>query len=65
MSSNNPYLDKGHAGPVAPLLNATQRFFKMEASGGILIVIAPIIALVIANSPLYEVYDYVLHHVRL
>lgn len=64
MSSNNPYLDKVNRGPVAPLLNATQRFFKMEASGGILLVIAAIIALIIANSPLYELYDYVLNHVK-
>ena len=64
MSTNNPYLDKVNRGPAAPLLNATQRFFKMEASGGILLVIAAIIALVIANSPLYELYDYVLNHVK-
>ncbi|MBM7035930.1 Na+/H+ antiporter NhaA [Vibrio ulleungensis] len=36
-------------------------FFKMESAGGILLVIAAAIAMVIANSPLYGTYDAVLH----
>ena len=64
MSSSNPYLDKVRSGPVAPILNATQRFFKMEASGGILLVVAAVIALIIANSSLYDLYDYVLNQVK-
>ncbi len=36
-------------------------FFKMESAGGILLVIAAAIALVIANSPLYATYDGILH----
>jgi NhaA family Na+:H+ antiporter len=38
-----------------------QSFFKLEAAGGILLVIFAVIALVIANSPLYAWYDYILH----
>ncbi|HAS6075640.1 TPA: Na+/H+ antiporter NhaA [Vibrio vulnificus] len=36
-------------------------FFKMESAGGILLVIAAAIAMVIANSPLNESYQAVLH----
>ena len=41
-----------------------QRFFEMEAAGGIMLVIAAAVALVIANSPLYPLYDYILHGVK-
>jgi NhaA family Na+:H+ antiporter len=40
-----------------------KNFFKLEASGGILLVIAAVIALVIANSSLYPLYDYILHKI--
>ena len=36
-------------------------FFKMESAGGILLVIAAAIAMTIANSPLGETYQSVLH----
>ncbi len=36
-------------------------FFKMESAGGIILVIAAAIAMVIANSPLNEIYQAVLH----
>jgi len=45
-------------------LTAAAQFFKMEAAGGILLVIAAALALIIANSPLYEFYDYVLNQVK-
>lgn len=38
------------------------KFFKTESSGGVLLVIAAIVAMVVANSPLYDVYDGALHH---
>ncbi|MFC0180848.1 Na+/H+ antiporter NhaA [Thorsellia kenyensis] len=38
-----------------------RRFIKFEASGGIILIIAAMIALLIANSPLGGVYDTVLH----
>ncbi len=36
-------------------------FFKMESAGGILLVIAAAIAMTIANSPLGESYQAMLH----
>ena len=41
-----------------------KNFFQMEASGGILLVIAAVFALLIANSPLFSIYDYVLNGVK-
>lgn len=41
-----------------------RQFFKMEASGGILLVIAAAIALIVANSPLYDLYHYVFNEVK-
>jgi len=37
-----------------------RNFTAMEAAGGIVLVIAAIIALIVANSPLYEFYNYFL-----
>lgn len=36
---------------------AIQSFLKLESSGGILLVLASILALVLANSPLYTIYQ--------
>ncbi len=54
-----------------PLQSSTQRivqaanvFLKMEASGGILLGIAAILALIVANTPLYSFYDYILHGIK-
>ncbi|MGR5362682.1 Na+/H+ antiporter NhaA [Vibrio mediterranei] len=38
-----------------------RNFFKMESAGGIILVIAAAIAMVVANSPLNEMYQGVLH----
>ena len=53
-----------------PLENGAKRIFKaanvflrMEASGGILLGVAAILALIVANTPLYELYDHILHKV--
>lgn len=46
------------------ILDATRHFFHMEASGGILLVIASFLAIVIANTPLNGLYDYVLNQVH-
>lgn len=37
--------------------DALRDFFKMESAGGILLVIAAAIAMLVANSPLIEVYQ--------
>lgn len=38
-----------------------REFFKLSSSGGILLVITSIVALIIANTSLYTYYDYILH----
>ncbi|MCC6598424.1 MAG: Na+/H+ antiporter NhaA [Alphaproteobacteria bacterium] len=38
-----------------------REFFKLSSAGGILLVIAAVLALVVANTELYALYDYVLH----
>lgn len=43
------------------LVNNTLEFFRLESAGGILLVLAAIFALIIANSPFFSFYDYVLH----
>ncbi|MFN3826944.1 MAG: Na+/H+ antiporter NhaA [Micavibrio sp.] len=42
----------------------TKDFLHMEAAGGILLVIAACVALVIANTPLYAYYDFLLNGVK-
>ncbi len=41
--------------------DAIRDFFKMESAGGIILVIAAAIAMMVANSPLNELYQGVLH----
>ena len=43
------------------LINPFQRFFKLQAAGGIFLLIVTILALIIANSPLYEYYHNFFH----
>ena len=44
--------------PAAAAVQAMQRFLQLEASGGILLIGAAIVALVMANTPLEEFYDH-------
>lgn len=46
-----------------PVIGMTREFFRMEASGGIVLVIAAILAMIVANSPLYSIYDFILNDV--
>ena len=39
-------------------------FFRLEAAGGLVLILASILALVIANTGLYEFYHYILENVR-
>ena len=48
----------------AQLVNAKSEFFKLEAAGGILLVLAAVIALIIANSPWSFLYNHVLNEVH-
>ncbi|HET8819383.1 MAG TPA: Na+/H+ antiporter NhaA [Xanthomonadaceae bacterium] len=44
--------------PAAAAVEAMQRFLHLEASGGILLIGAALVALVMANTPLEEFYDH-------
>ncbi len=55
---------KSSSTPNNPILSAAANFFKMEASAGILLVIAAAIAIIVANSPLYNLYDHVLNGIK-
>ncbi len=46
------------------LLLMARDFFKMEAAAGILLVVFALIAIIIANSPLYDLYDHILHGIK-
>lgn len=41
------------------VVNMAREFFRLEAAGGIVLVAAALLALIVANSPLYPLYDYV------
>ena len=43
------------------IVDTTIEFFRLEAAGGILLVLAAIMAMLVANSPLFPFYDYVLN----
>lgn len=46
-----------------PIIGMTREFFRMEASGGVMLVLAALAALIIANTPLYSAYNFVLNQV--
>jgi Na+:H+ antiporter, NhaA family len=46
------------------LLAMTRQFFQLEASGGILLVLAALLALIVANSPAYSFYSYILNDIK-
>ncbi len=41
-------------------MNPIQKFFKLDIAGGVVLAIATVLALVVANSPLYELYHHFL-----
>ncbi|MGF1699681.1 Na+/H+ antiporter NhaA [Photobacterium makurazakiensis] len=43
------------------MTDAIRKFLKLESAGGIILIIAAIVAMVIANSPLQEIYNGTLH----
>lgn len=51
--------DRAPHSPEAVFVNTAREFFRLEAAGGILLVAAALLALIVANSPLYALYDYV------
>jgi len=60
--ADNPYAAPIETG-AKRIFKAANVFLRMEASGGILLGLAAILALVIANSPLYHYYDHILHEI--
>jgi NhaA family Na+:H+ antiporter len=53
------YLNNKYKGEI--MTDVIRDFFKMESAGGIILVIAAAIAMFVANSPLNEIYQGVLH----
>lgn len=49
-----------HSQQSLPLVNAVQNFIRLESAGGILLLCAAILAMVVANSPLSGLYDQLL-----
>lgn len=45
------------ASPVTRAVHALAEFFRLEAAGGILLIAAALLALILANSPLQALYD--------
>jgi len=45
-------------------IDPCRRFIRMEASAGIILVMAAIIAIIVANSPLYGIYDHILNGIK-
>ncbi len=60
--ANNPYGNPFTHG-AKKIAKAANVFLHMEASGGILLGIAAILALIVANSSLYGYYDHFLHEI--
>lgn len=60
--TSSPYVSPFTDGALK-LAKAANVFLRMEASGGILLGIAAILALIVANSPLYTYYDHILHSI--
>lgn len=46
------------------LISMMAAFFRLQASGGIILIVASAIALLIANSPLYGAHHYILEEVK-
>lgn len=44
--------------------SALRNFLKSEAAGGILLMIAAALAMIVANSPLYDMYHHFLHELK-
>ncbi|MEW4468891.1 Na+/H+ antiporter NhaA [Parasphingorhabdus sp. JC815] len=45
-------------------ISALRNFLRSEASGGILLMVAAALAMIVANSPLYDMYHHFLHEIK-
>ncbi len=57
MSQTDESIAKPAAKRAQPIAGAVREFMQMESSGGILLLLAAILAMLVANSPLAEVYN--------
>ena len=46
---------------VRKILSPMENFLKMESSSGIILLAVAVIAMILANSPLYEIYNSIIH----
>lgn len=60
----NEVVTKRKENPYKNAFLAIQGFFQMQAAGGIILALSALAALLVANSSLYPVYDYVLHDIQ-
>jgi NhaA family Na+:H+ antiporter len=58
---NRSFLDSDHAA-ARRLVKPVQRFLHLETAGGVVLLLAAVVALVWANSPFREVYEGFIHH---
>jgi Na+:H+ antiporter, NhaA family len=56
-----PSADLGRGLPIQRILSPFVRFARLEAAGGLVLLVATLVALVWANSPWAEVYDHFWH----
>ena len=45
-------------------ISMLQEFLKMEASGGLILVLCAALAMIVANSPFYDTYHHILHETK-
>lgn len=57
-------LEKQSLGKTLAIKEAAREFFKMEASSGIILVTAAVMALIVANSPFYSFYNYFFNEIN-
>ena len=61
-SDKHNYINlKSDFGRGTRIINMTVEFFRLEAAGGIMLVLASALALIVANTGLYPFYDYIFH----
>ena len=63
-TKENPYLNNPFKKSVSKFANAANVFLRMEASGGIILALMAVLALVVANTAAYGLYDHVLHEIK-
>lgn len=58
---NGTYSSSGNNRSIVVMM---RDFFRLEAAGGILLILASVLALLIANTPLYGLYNHILNNVE-